>query len=226
MCQPHTADTPARCPRLAYLPRMFEDHDDASFSPSDDEHDNDDGPPAVFVSTLQGVPIRIVRLEDERAEPDGVCLASYIGPRLVARCAMPDAAIQHLLQMELFGEPVPLGLFAYEQEPGLQCRLYALFPKEKLAEATSADEPWRASVPSYESGGTLSDDDEIDEDEVPEGATQMGTVLLGNIVRFSRDRKHSDDLAAEALDILQKIINGGPLADADVKAIDDLLDSL
>jgi hypothetical protein len=208
---------------------MFDDSQGDGFEPhdGDDEESGDDGPPAVFVSTLQGVPVRISRLEDERAEPDGVCLASYIGARLVARCAMPDAAIDHLLQMDLFGEPVPLGLFAYEQEPGLQCRLYALFPKEKLSDAATANEPWRASVPTYEQSAGLGDaDDDNHDDEVPEGATQMATVLLGHIVRFSRDRKHADDLAAEALDILQKVIAGGPLADADVKAIDDLLDSL
>ncbi|MCU0626909.1 MAG: hypothetical protein MUF21_10570 [Gemmatimonadaceae bacterium] len=56
--------------------------------------------------------------------------------------------------------------------------------------------------------------------------TTRRTVLLGHIVRFDADRKHSDDLAAEAVDILQKIIGGGTLADADNKAIDDLLDSL
>jgi hypothetical protein len=54
----------------------------------------------------------------------------------------------------------------------------------------------------------------------------METVLLGHIVRFDSDRKHTDDLAAEAVDILQKIIVGGPLDEADSKAIDDLLDSL
>jgi hypothetical protein len=53
----------------------------------------------------------------------------------------------------------------------------------------------------------------------------METILLGHIVRFAGDRKHPDDLAAEALDVLQKIIAGGPLSDANQKAIDDLLDS-
>ena len=51
-------------------------------------------------------------------------------------------------------------------------------------------------------------------------------LALGHIVRFAGDRKHPDDLAAEAVDILQKILTGGPLADASRKAIDDLLDSL
>ena len=103
-------------------------------------------------------------------------------------------------------------------------------PHEKLKDADSADEPWKESVPSYEqsrstdeseSGAALfGDSDEDGERERRE------TVLLGHIVRFESDRKHNNDLAAEAVDILQKIIVGGPLNEADTKAIDDLLDSL
>jgi hypothetical protein len=51
-------------------------------------------------------------------------------------------------------------------------------------------------------------------------------VLLGHIVRFDQDRKHPDDLAREAVDILQRVVTGAPLSDAAAKAIDDLLDSL
>ena len=54
----------------------------------------------------------------------------------------------------------------------------------------------------------------------------METILLGHIVRFAADRKHPDDLAAEAVDVLHKILTGGTLSDANSKAIDDLLDNL
>ena len=37
------------------------------------------------------------------------------------------------------------------------------------------------------------------------------SILLGHIVRFQRDRKFADDLTAEAVDVLQKIVVGGPL---------------
>ena len=83
-----------------------------------------------------------------------------------------------------------------------------------------ADEPWKASVPSFE---------EREEDGEGEGEGEgpsMETILLGHIVRFAGDRKHPDDLAAEAVDILQKILAGGPMSDANQKAIDDLLDNL
>ncbi len=76
-----------------------------------------------------------------------------------------------------------------------------------------------------------SDDDEDDEDdddeEGDEDTTPFETILLGHIVRFEKDRRHPDDLAAEAVDILQRIIHGAEsLEDADRKAIDDLLGSL
>ncbi len=211
---------------------MFDDDADErpdGVNPFDGDEGGDDERPAVFVTTTTAIPITVQRMEDERA-PEGVCLGAFIGERLVARCAMPDDAIQHLLRLDLFSDPVPLGLFAYEEEPGLQCRLFALVPPDKLKDSDSADEPWKESVPSYENSRSTDDMDaeaelfgEADEDGE---RRRMETVLLGHIVRFESDRKHNDDLAAEAVDILQKIIVGGPLDEADTKAIDDLLDSL
>ena len=189
--------------------------------PSDDE--SEDGgqsvPSAVFVSTGVPVQVRVEAVADDRA-PEGHILASYIGGRLVARCAMPEEAISRLLALDLFHDPVPLGLLAYEEEPGLQCRLIALVPSEALAESEGENEPWKASVPSYEAKMARESDEE-DED----GAT-LAPILLGNIVRYAGDRKFPGDLAQEAVDVLIKIVSGGPLIDADRKAIDDLLDSL
>ncbi len=211
---------------------MFDD--DADQRPDgadsfDGENAGDDDRPAVFVTTTTAIPITVQRMEDERA-PEGVCLGAFIGERLVARCAMPNDAIEHLLRLDLFSQPVPLGLFAYEEDPGLQCRLFALVPPDKLKDSDSADEPWKESVPSYEQSRSTDDSEsdaelfgDADEDGV---RSRMETVLLGHIVRFDSDRKHNDDLAAEAVDILQKIIVGGPLDEADTKAIDELLDSL
>ena len=211
---------------------MFKDDADErpdGDDPFDTDGAADDERPAVFVTTTTAIPITVQRMQDERA-PQGVCLGAFIGERLVARCAMPDEAIEHLLKLELFSDPVTLGLFAYEEEPGLQCRLFALVPPDKLKDSDSSDEPWKESVPSYESAVAGPDgeaDGEMfgDADENGE-RTRMETVLLGHIVRFDSDRKHNDDLAAEAVDILQKIIVGGPLDEADTMAIDDLLDSL
>jgi hypothetical protein len=143
---------------------------------------------------------------------------------------MPAEAIARLVELRLFDEPVPLGLFAYEEAPGLQCRLFALVPRSLLEADAHNAEPWKESVPSYEAtlGNDDDDDDEDDDDEEgDEEETPFETILLGHIVRFAKDRRHPDDLAAEAVDILQRIIHGAEsLEDADRKAIDDLLGSL
>lgn len=200
-------------------------------SPSGDGPDQppDESKPAVFVTTREPVALSVNRLDDPRA-PDSCALAAYIDNRLVARSAMAAEAIERLMELRLFETPVPLGLFAYEEAPGLQCRLFALVPRNALEAQAHADEPWKASVPSYEAardaaeegGDDAGEDDDEDADEV----APFETILLGHIVRFDRDRKHPNDLAAEAVDILQRVINGAPLEDADRKAIDDLLGSL
>jgi hypothetical protein len=172
--------------------------------------------PAVFVTTAQPVPLHVDRLDDERA-PEGSVLGAFINGRLVARSAMDAESLDRLLALNLFSAPVPLGLFAYEEEPGLQCRLFALVPSSTLREAADADEPWKASVPSYEERASSTEEGD---------GPPMETILLGHIVRFAADRKHPDDLAAEAVDVLQKILTGGPLTDANSKAIDDLLNNL
>lgn len=203
-----------------------DDFDPANSDGSDNEPDESRN--AVFVTTREPVSLSVNRLDDPRA-PESSALAAYINQRLIARSAMPAEAIERLLELKLFETPVPLGLFAYEESPGLQCRLFALVPRNSLEAQSHADEPWKESVPSYEAARDAADDegddddgDDDDEDETP----PFETILLGHIVRFERDRKHPDDLAAEAVDILQRVINGAPLEDADRKAIDDLLGSL
>ena len=71
------------------------------------------------------------------------------------------------------------------------------------------------------------DEDEGDEESIEAEVAPFETILLGHIVRFDRDRRHPEDLAAEAVDVLQRIIHGADsLQDADRKAIEDLLGSL
>ena len=212
-------------------------------APDDDFSDSFSGNeqrPAVFVTTHEPVNLKVTQLDDARA-PESSALAAYIDGRLVARSAMPPEAIARLVELHLFDDSVRLGLFAYEEAPGLQCRLFALVPRAALEANAHASEPWKASVPSYEAMGRDVDDEDDDEDdddsddeaEGEDGSGEEGgmmpfeTILLGHIVRFAKDRQHPDDLAAEAVDILQRIIHGAEsLEDADRKAIDDLLGSL
>jgi hypothetical protein len=186
--------------------------------------------PAVFVTTREPIALTVSRLDDPRA-PESSALAAYIDGRMVARSAMPPEAIERLVDLKLFEEPVAIGLFAYEDAPGLQCRLFALVPRTALESDAHASEPWKASVPSYEAMRDAEDDmdDDMDDDDDEDGDDEspFETILLGHIVRFAKDRKFPDNLAEEAVDILTRIIHGAePLQDADRKAIDDLLGSL
>ena len=211
---------------------MSPDEFESSDSDPDESFGNSEARPAVFVTTREPVNLTVSQLEEPRA-PESSALAAYIDGRLVARSAMPPEAIARLVELHLFDEPVRLGLFAYEESPGLQCRLFALVPRTSIEAEAHASEPWKASVPSYEAladrdedDDDLDDDDDDDDDE-EDGEMPFETILLGNIVRFARDRRHPDSLADEAVDILQRIIHGAEsLEDADRKAIDDLLGSL
>jgi len=206
------------------------------FDPNDDEQADEfaegEAKPAVFVNTREPVSIVVSQLDDPRA-PESSALAAYIDGRLIARSAMPPEAIARLVELQLFESPVRLGLFAFEEDPGLQCRLFALVPREALEAGVHDAEPWKASVPSYEGSRDTDDadddDDDDDEEDIDdeEELSPFEHILLGHIVRFAKDRRHPDDLAAEAVDILQRIIHGAEsLEDADRKAIDDLLGSL
>ena len=209
-------------PELPFDPNEPDEPDE----PDDDGEEPDDeldvqGRRAVFVATAEPVTLTVAALDDPRA-PEGSALASYIDGRLVARCAMPRGSIDRLMELGLLEQPVPLGLVAFEAEPGLQCRLLALVPAADLEEEETADEPWRESVPSFEER-MAAEQDEDGDGENP----SFAAILLGNIVRFDRDRRHRESLVQEAIDVLQRIVGGGgPLSDADTKAIDDLLDSL
>ena len=200
-------------------------------NPDEETFGSSEARPAVFVTTREPVNLTVSQLDDARA-PESSALAAYIDGRLVARSAMPPEAIARLVGLHLFDEPVRLGLFAYEEGPGLQCRLFALVPRTSIEADAHASEPWKASVPSYEALAERDDDDddvddEDGDDDDDDVEMPFETILLGHIVRFRKDRRHPEDLAAEAVDILQRIIHGAEsLEDADRKAIDDLLGSL
>ena len=77
----------------------------------------------------------------------------------------------------------------------------------------------------------LADDDEDDDEDVLaalHGANAdgrpMAAVLLGQIVRFQRDRKHPDSLPLETVDVLARIVSGRVVEVVD-KVLEDLLGS-
>jgi hypothetical protein len=180
--------------------------------------DDDSPPTAVLATTDRPIPIEVREIVDDRV-PDGMaCLATYLDSHLVARCVVPPEAIAYFERHGVFAEPRQLVLAAREEDPGLQCELYAIvpMPDEMMHEDGDEAEPWAASVPSsgYERAVAAMSDAPAER--------QLAAVLLGSIVRFERDRKHPDSLPREAVDVLAKIVSGSVVEAVD-KALEDLL---
>ena len=193
------------------------------WSPDDPEigpDPEDSETPVAFVATQFPVPLRVDKVDDDRT-PDGmVCMGTFLEnqDQLIARSAVPPDMLSELRASGAFGSPVRLALAAVEQDPGLQCRLFALIPTERFQEEEEGEpeEPWAASVPRFEDQGKK---------ELPENA--VVPLLLGHIVRFRRDRKHPDDLAREAGDVLRTILADQPTTTEVVdKLLEDLLDDM
>ncbi len=176
------------------------------------EDDEPSPPPFVMVTTSSAIDITVREVLDERTPDDAVCLGTFYEGRLIARCVVPPEALAAVEDHALFVDPVYLGLLGFEEPPGLQCRLLAfvdatLLPPD-MDEDDDPEEPWQASVPrpDFESQGWPggADGESIAMGE-PEGTVP---ILLGHIVRMSKDRKHPDDLASEAMDVLATILTG------------------
>lgn len=167
----------------------------------------------VFVATRDEVPIDVRQIEDERVPEGMVCMATFLDGRLIARSAVDENGLRDLLEQGLLEDPVRLGLAAIEREPGIQARLFALLPPTPEADSGAEPEPWARSVPRFED---RSDDD-------TESITML-PLLLGNIVRFRRDRRHPDDLAREAADLLAAVVAGEKMPGEVVdRVLEDLL---
>jgi len=107
----------------------------------------------AFVSTQQTVELSVDEIEDDRTPEGMVCMGVFFQARLIARSIVPPEALEQLEAQQVFASPVRLGLAAVEEEPGLQCRLFALLPASRFQEQEpeqEAAEPWAASVPRCE----------------------------------------------------------------------------
>ena len=181
--------------------------------------------PVALAVTDAAVELRVALVEDERTPEGMICMGTYRGERLVARCVMPPEAWQQVQEYGLFDEPVKVVLVAREAAPGLQCQLYAMVPVPEVEEDEEGDEePWAASVPGagYEAAVAGDDDEEDAEDDDLEGEEDVTPLPLGNIVRFARDRAYPESLPHEAADILMKVIEGKTSEVVD-RALADLL---
>ena len=194
--------------------------DDDLFEPID-ENAEPDRPAAVLAATDRPVPIEVREISDDRV-PEGMsCLGTFLDSKLVARCVVPPGAAAYFDKHAVFGEPRQLVLAAREEDPGLQCELYAIvpLPPEPMSDDDDGEpEPWAASVPSSQYERVVAEDREPDE----AGDRPMAAVLLGSIVRFQKDRKHPDSLPLETMDVLAKIVSGRVVEAVD-KVLEDLL---
>lgn len=182
------------------------------FFPPDEDRPSQD---VALVSTQQEVVIGVKEVSDDRTPEGMTCMASYLNERLIARSVVHPEFLDELLSRDVFAEPVRLALAAVEGDPGLQCRLFALLPAQQFQEEEEPEEPWAASVPKFEA--------EPEEEEVPEDA--VVPLLLGHILRFTKDRKHPDDLASEAADVLQAVVSSSAhLGNVVDKVLEDLLE--
>ncbi|MDZ4258817.1 MAG: hypothetical protein U0974_04190 [Gemmatimonadales bacterium] len=189
---------------------------DQPFDPED--YADEMAPNAVLATTDQPVAIEVREIDDDRV-PEGMrCLGTFLDGTLVARCAVPPGAAAYFDRHAVFGEPRQLVLAAREEDPGLRCELYAIVPMPSTPpelESADAAEPWAASVPGsgYEQAAAAAEA----EDEPP----TLAAVLLGQIIRFSKDRRHPESLPLETVDILARIVSGRV-----VEVVDRLLDDL
>ncbi len=186
------------------------------------EPQEDPSPNQVIVATGDPIALSPRSIDDDRTPEGLLCMGTFIGERLVARCVVEPEAMDLVREERLFDAPVRLALAAIEAPPGLQCRLFALVPMpEDRGEDDDTDSPWAGSVPGsgYEEaireqrGGRGID---------PAEGTLMAAVLLGEVVRFARDRRYPDNLGEEAADVLGRIVNGKVTEVVD-RALEDLL---
>ena len=159
-------------------------------------------------------------ISDDRVPAGMSCLGTFLDSTLVARCVVPPGAGAYFDKHAVFGEPRQLVLAAREEEPGLQCELYAIvpLPPEPMTEEDDDEsEPWASSVPSSRYEQVVADNAANASGERP-----MAAVLLGSIIRFQKDRKHPDSLPLETMDVLAKIVSGRVVEAVD-KVLEDLL---
>lgn len=162
----------------------------------------------VLVRTASRVPLELKPIRNDLAPEGCACLGSFLRGNLIARCVVREETAAQFLRMDLLEKPVHLALLAQEEEPGLQGKLLALTPVDEAeglggpAIGGGEDEPWKDSVPGsgYDEvveGGRGDSDDE-----------KVAAIFLGKIIRFQEDRKHPDDLAMEAADVLRTAVKG------------------
>ena len=158
--------------------------------------------------------------------PEGaVGLGYYYDGRLIARSVVAANALETI--KSLLSAPVSVALAAREDDSGnIDGRICLVLPVEPEGEGGGESEAWRSSIPvpppevepGYGSSGPAPESED-EEDR------QFALLPIGNVVRSNVDRRHPDDVANDAREMLDTLLSGGG-RDAVEKAIDDLLNSI
>jgi hypothetical protein len=159
---------------------------------------------------------------EHEAVPDGsIGLAYFHGERLIARGIVTQDAVEAI--RSLLHEPVSLALAASEDDGGnIDARVCLVLPldREALRGGDGDDEPeepWKASVPEVPSFEQTADGEAT--------PPHLALLPIGNVVRNARQRNHPDDVAGDAREMLENLLQGRA-RDAVAEAIDELLRGL
>jgi hypothetical protein len=161
------------------------------------------------------------------AIPEGaVGLGYYYDGHLIARSVVAAGALETI--KSLLSVPVSVALAAREDEEGnIDGRICLVLPVDEDHEDDSAEtdpEPWRASVPKPPTEVDAAAESVAGE-QAGSGEPQFALLPIGNVVRPAADRHHPDDVAHDAREMLDTLLNGGG-RDAVQRAIEDLLRSI
>jgi hypothetical protein len=153
--------------------------------------------------------------------PEGaVGLGYYYDGRLIARSVVAAGAIDTI--HSLLAEPVSVALAAREDDKGnIDGRICLVLPVDDDDADDEPAEPWKSSVPSPpgEVDGSLEPQASAD------GEPRFALLPIGNVVRQAADRHFPGEVADDAREMLENLLQGGG-RDAVRKAIDDLLKSI
>lgn len=174
--------------------------------------------PSVMVASAETLPLRIRQVEHPSIPDDAVGLGTYLHGRLIGRQAMTAEAVP--AYESLLGTPRRLAYIAHENDDGsVEGRLAALIRPSEVRELSGSgadeEEPWKASVPSWEGGGGSRPDEDLDDER------HVAVLPLGMVVRMVQRRSHPDDLAAEAADVLRTVV-----AEGATEIVDQFLDTI
>ncbi|MGD2067362.1 MAG: hypothetical protein PVI57_01655 [Gemmatimonadota bacterium] len=197
-------------------------HDDGQTPPVPDD---DSERQTVVVASAMPLSLRTRPVEHPSIPEGAVGLGTYIEDRLLGRQAMKEETIP--AYVTLLSVPRRLAYVAYDKEDGaVEGQLAALVKPSEIAalggrpeghEPGESEEPWKESVPSYESPeGDIPDPSASSSDD-----DHVALLPLGLVVRMSQRRVHPDDLAAEAADVLRTVVNEGS-----VEIVDQFLDTI